>query len=306
MKAIKLVLVLFSLALLVGPARAGDAQDVKLGQISLSFYAVVGQVVQIALERLGHKVEVVQGTHGEMYPKLGSGEVELLAAAWLPNAHGPLHKPVADRVVEVTTLYKNARLYWAVPDYVPETEVRSIDDLKKPEVASKMDRRIVGIGPDSGLMRGAEQIVKDYGLEAAGYSIVTGPPADWIANFRQAVEQKRWVVMPLWQPQFLNRAYRVRILDEPKGIYGVDEAMLVANKTAWNHLPERTRKVLSRIELGLDAVTEMDYAVNVDKKSPRETAEMWMARNRFIVDAWFAGGPGSGQAENQSRALSFD
>jgi glycine betaine/proline transport system substrate-binding protein len=65
--------------------------------------------------------------------------------------------------------------------------------------------------------------------------------------------------------------------------------MLVANKTAWNRLPERTRKVLSRIELGLDAVTEMDYAVNVDKKSPRETAEMWMARNRFIVDAWFAG-----------------
>ena len=289
MKVMKLVGALVSFALLIGPVRAGDAQEVKLGQIGLSFYAVVGQVLEIALERLGHKVEVVQGPHGEMYPKLGSGEVDLLAAAWLPNAHGPLHKPVADRVVEVTTLYKNARLYWAVPVYVSESEVRSIDDLKKPAVAARMDKGIVGIGPDSGLMRGAAQIVKDYGLEAAGYSIVTGPAADWIANFRQAVEQKRWVVMPLWQPQFLNRAYRVRILDEPKRIYGVDEAVLVANKTAWNRLPERTRNVLSRVEIGLDGVTEMDYAVNVDKKSPREAAQAWMARNRSIVDAWFAG-----------------
>lgn len=288
MKPVLNILALFFATALIGPAGAAGESRVTLGQINLSFYAVVGAVVQEVLERLGHQVQTVQGSHAEMYPKLGSGEVDLLAAAWLPHAHGPLHKPVSDKVVEMTVLYTDAKLYWAVPDYVPANLLSSIDDLKKPEVLAKMDKRIVGIGPDSGLMRGAMQVSKEYGLDTAGYSIVTGPASEWIANFGKAVDEKRWVVMPLWQPHYLNRAYRVRILTEPKGIYGVDRAVLVGTKLAQGRLPARSWQVLSRIQLGLDAVTEMDYAVNVDKKSPRDAAREWMQKNPQSVRAWFA------------------
>ena len=45
--------------------------------------------------------------------------------------------------------------------------------------------------------------------------------------------------------------------------------------------------VLRRIHLGMDAVTQMDYSVNVDAKTPRAAALDWMQRNRAIVDAWF-------------------
>lgn len=281
----KWVLAIALVLAVVGPVRA--AEKVVLGEISLSFYAVTGAVVQEVLERLGHPVEVVRGSHAEMYPKLDSGEIDLLAAAWLPNAHGPLHQPVEDKVVEVATLYPDAKLYWAVPDYVPADLVKSIDDLKRPEVAAKMDKRIVGIGPDSGVMRGAMQIAKDYGLDTAGYVIVTGPAADWIANFRKAEQEKRWVVMPLWQPQWLNRAYALRILDEPKQIYKTDTAVLVGTKAARARLPAHSWLVLSRMQLGVDAVTEMDYLVNVEKKTPREAAKAWMEKNRQQVDAWF-------------------
>ncbi|MFZ5556142.1 MAG: glycine betaine ABC transporter substrate-binding protein [Pseudomonadota bacterium] len=283
----KVMLVLILAVALVRPVTATEKPKVVLGQIGLSFYAVVGGVVQEVLGKLGHPVEIVQGSHAEIFPKLGNGEVDILAAAWLPGAHGPLHAPVADRTVEVATIYTDAKLYWAVPDYVPANVVSAIDDLKKPDVLAKMDKRIVGIGPDSGLMRGAVKINQDYGLDALGYTIVTGPAPDWIANFRKAVDEKRWVVMPLWQPHFLNRAYRVRILAEPKGIYGTDRAVLLARKDAWEKFPANTRAVLSRISLGLDAVTEMDYAVNVDKKSPRDAAREWLQKNPQRVNAWF-------------------
>ncbi len=45
--------------------------------------------------------------------------------------------------------------------------------------------------------------------------------------------------------------------------------------------------VFRRIHLGMDAVTQMDYSVNVDGKTPRAAALDWMQRNRAIVDAWF-------------------
>jgi glycine betaine/proline transport system substrate-binding protein len=63
-------------------------RPIILGQVYLSFYAVTGAVVHEVLERLGHSVEVRQGTHEEMFPLLGQGAVDLMAAVWLPEGHG--------------------------------------------------------------------------------------------------------------------------------------------------------------------------------------------------------------------------
>ena len=70
------------------PGQADErAGKVVVGQISLSFYAVTGAIVQQVLERLGHTVEIVEGSHGQIFPRLGAGEVDLLVAAWLPYGH---------------------------------------------------------------------------------------------------------------------------------------------------------------------------------------------------------------------------
>src|SRR5689334_9489236 len=66
---------------------AGDAGTVRMGQISLSFYAVTGAVVEAVLRRLGHTVQVVQGSHAQIFPRLAAGEIDLLVAAWLPHGH---------------------------------------------------------------------------------------------------------------------------------------------------------------------------------------------------------------------------
>lgn len=62
-------------------------QPVMLGQVSLSFYAVTGAVVQEVLERLGHPVQLRTGPHDEMFPLLGQGSIDVMAAAWLPAGH---------------------------------------------------------------------------------------------------------------------------------------------------------------------------------------------------------------------------
>ncbi len=278
---------------------AGE-QKVVLGQIQLSFYAVAGAVIQGVLETLGHPVEVREGVHETIFPALGRGEVDLLAAAWLPGAHAIYWAQYKDQAIELATLYDGARLFWAVPDYVPESLVRSVDDLLKPDVASKMAKTIRGIGAGSGLMMGSKKMMTEYGLEQAGYELVPGPPKDWIGNFEKAVAERRWVIIPLWRPQFLNKAYRVRPLDEPKRLLGgTDRAVLVANKEFPNRFPAKTVDTLRRIDLGVDAVTEMDYMVNVERKSPREAAKVWMARNADRVQSWM----GRNRGDRDTRLL---
>ena len=274
-------------ALLVPQAHA-DMTKIKLGQIRISFYAVTGAVVQEVLGKLGHEFEVVEGLHPDIFPKLGAGEVDMLVAAWLPYGHAEYWQKYGDCCVEVATLYEGAHFFWAVPDYVPSDVVASVSDLAKPEVAARMEKLIKGTGPGSGLMIQSRKMMQEYGLNAAGYTLEPSPGNEWIVRLRQAVARKQWVVTPLWQPQYLNQAISLRKLDEPRGLLGgQNRAVLVISKQLAKQLPESTLNVLRRIHLGMDAVTQMDYSVNVDGKTPREAALDWMQRNRAIVDGWY-------------------
>jgi glycine betaine/proline transport system substrate-binding protein len=270
----------------ISPAHS-EPQELVVGQVNLSFYTASAAVVKEVLSRLGHPLRVVEGNHPDIYGRLGRGEADLLVASWLPHAHGPLQAPLADRLVEATTLYEDARLYWSVPAHVPVEAVRSIDDLKKPEVAARMDRRIVGVGPGSGLMNGSERVMELYGLRQAGYDLEVAPAKDWAQHLADASSSGRWMVMPLWQPQYLNAVYPLRVLEDPRGVFGVDRAVVVVRKEVWQQLPERTRTVLGRVHLGIPLVTELERQMVVDGTPAEQAARHWMAENPATVEAWF-------------------
>lgn len=262
-------------------------EPIKLGQVNLSFYAVTGGVVQEVLERSGQPFVLVEGSHGDIYPKLGTGEIDILAASWLPNAHAGLYARVQDQTFMLSKLYSGAQLYFAVPEYAP-AEVQSVADLSKPEIAAAFDKSILSIGTTSGLSIGAAKMMDSYGLRAAGYEFKAGEARDWIANFRKAIDEKRNVVMPLWRPQWLNAVYKVRVLADPQKVYGDgDEAFLVARNDLKSKLKPEVLARLQRIVLSVDAVTEMDRMVNVDRLTPRDAARRWIAANPERTVGWF-------------------
>jgi glycine betaine/proline transport system substrate-binding protein len=81
----------------------------------------------------------------------------------------------------------------------------------------------------------------------------------------------------------------MRPISEPRGLLGpASNGTLVANRAWLLRAPTRTVQVLRRVHLGLDAVAEMDYMVNVDRLTPREAARRWMAENTDTVERWFA------------------
>lgn len=263
---------------------------IVLGQVSLSFYAVTGAVVHEVLERLGHSVEVRQGPHEQMFPLLAEGAIDLMAAAWLPEGHGAYWARYGGAAEEVAKLYDGARFFWGVPDYVPEDQVKSIADLAKPAVAGRMTKLIQGIGTGAAITTLSQKAVGTYGLDPLGYSFRPGTAAEWTAAYDAAVAERRWIVFPTWAPQYLNRGGKLRPLQDPRrALGGVSHASLVGHRDRLKAIPPATRAVLARIDLGLDAVTEMDWLVNVEKKLPREAARQWMAANQARVAGWLKG-----------------
>jgi glycine betaine/proline transport system substrate-binding protein len=292
MQLLRLIAVWLSGSLLAFPAASALSQDpgpIKLGQIGLSFYAVTAGVVQDVLEQLGHTVEVTQGSHGQIFPKLGAGEVDLLVAAWLPHGHAVYWEQYGPKAEQLATLYEGARFEWMVPAYVPQSAVASVFDLRKPEVQARMEKVIQGTGRDSGNMMLSTEVMKAYGLESAGYRLQPGNLGEFYGAYDRHIAAQRWFVMPLWWPHYINRVGNMRPLTEPKGLLGPpSNGTLVAGRHWVERAPARTLEVLRRMHLGLDGVAHMDYLVNVEKKQPREAARAWMQQNARIVEGWFA------------------
>lgn len=152
-------------------SQTSDNQKVVMGQISLSFYQVKGALIQMFLEEIGYTVEVKEGLHEQMFPLLNSGEIDLLVAAWLPEAHASYWQEVESNAVQLSTLYDNAFFFWGVPDYIPENEVKAIFDLAKPDVAAKMNKSIQGIGQGASITVFSQNAIKEYGLDKLGYQL---------------------------------------------------------------------------------------------------------------------------------------
>ena len=269
--------------------RAEQPGPVRLGQIGLSFYAVTAAVVQEVLERLGHTIEVTVGSHGQIFPKLGAGEVDILVAAWLPHGHAVYWEQYGHQARQLGVLYDGARFAWMVPTYVPSDVVAGIDDLRRPEVAARMSKVIQGTGRDSGNMMLSAEVMKAYALDQAGYVLRPGTLSDFHGAYGRALATQAWFIMPLWFPHYINRIGSMRPIDDPKGVLGpASNGTLVAGKGWVERAPARTLEVLSRIHLGLDGVAEMDRLVNVEGMTPREAAQTWMRANQPAVAAWFA------------------
>ncbi|MDJ0571145.1 MAG: glycine betaine ABC transporter substrate-binding protein [Pleurocapsa sp. MO_192.B19] len=276
-----------TIALFTSNAAYAAETTIELGQVDLSFHAVKGGVVQELLERDGYTVEVTEGSHAEIFPMLGEGEVDILASAWLPNGHAALYEPVRDVTFPITTLYEDARFFWVVPSYVPEETVSSIADLTDPAVRGMFPDQIVSLPEATGLTTGGRRVVDAYGLDDAGYELIAAPPAEWLGTFEEAIAAETWVVFPLWQPQWVNAEYDVRALEEPLNAYGeADTAYLLGHQELTDKLSPESLERLSNVRLSIEDVTEMDRMVNVDELTPREAARTWIETNQETIEAW--------------------
>jgi glycine betaine/proline transport system substrate-binding protein len=265
---------------------AMTSRPVRLATINLSFYAVTAAIVQRALEAMGHQVELADGPHDQMYPRVAAGEFDLFTAAWLPTGHGPLWRAHKASLTTIGTLYRNARFFLAVPNSLP-ADIRTIADLARPDVASRMNKTIQTIGPAAGISVLAARAVDHYALAPRGYAVRPGQPAEWRTAIERAFTDSPWTVMPLWMPLFANEQYDLRILDDPDAVFGMpDDAHLVAHVDALRTLPAETLGRLARIDLGVDTVSTLDQLLGQSGNTPLAVADRWVAENRNRFAQW--------------------
>jgi glycine betaine/proline transport system substrate-binding protein len=205
----------------------------------------------------------------------------------LPSGHEKAWSQVKDSVVELSTIYEGARFYWAVPSYVPESEVSSIEDLRKPSVSGRMIKTIRGLSLDASITTESMDAIGTYDLRSAGYQVIPGEFGPWKEALNSAIRKKAWIVEPLWEPYYFNRIYSLRPLKDPKNVFkGSNRVILAAHNGVREKLPKKTIDALNRMRVRLEDITDMDVDINVNSVTPEVAARNWIDRHPDQFKEW--------------------
>ncbi|NDY91774.1 glycine betaine ABC transporter substrate-binding protein [Ideonella sp. TBM-1] len=200
-----------------------QAKPIRIGWTAWSDAEAVTNIAKLILEqRLAQKVELVMADVALQYAGLERGQIDLMLMAWLPGTHKSYWDKVKGSVEDLGPLYTDAKLGWAVPADIPEATLKSIEDLKKPEVMEKLGSKIQGIDAGAGLMKLSETAIKAYGLD---YKLLTASDAAMISSLDRAIQRKQWMVVTTWSPHWMFSQYKLRFLEDPKQVLGGSESI---------------------------------------------------------------------------------
>ncbi|WGF89032.1 glycine betaine ABC transporter substrate-binding protein [Marinivivus vitaminiproducens] len=214
------------IALTAGGAQAQAEKSIKIGWTAWADAEAVTKLAQrILTEKMGYEVELVMADIGIQYQGIAQGDLDAMMMSWQPVTHASYLEQLGDQVDDLGPIYTHAKLGWAVPAYVPEDQVASIEDLAKPEVAEQLGNQIQGIDPGAGLMQASEKAVSNYGL--SDYTLVSSSEAAMLAELDRAERGEEWIVATLWNPHWIFSKYDLRYLEDPKGDLGGSETVNV-------------------------------------------------------------------------------
>ncbi|MGE3673862.1 MAG: glycine betaine ABC transporter substrate-binding protein [Polyangiaceae bacterium] len=240
---------------------------------------------RILEERMHYDVELVMADVGIQYQGLADGSLDLMLMAWLPKTHANYWKKVAGKVVNLGPLYTGAKLGWAVPDYVPRSQVASLADLQKPAVANKLEGKIQGIDPGSGLMQVSEQVLTDYGLKE---QLVSSSGAAMTAALDRAIRRKQWIVVTAWSPHWIFAKWKLRYLEDPKHAFGAAERVHALARPGFDKdYDPKLVGFLTRMFLPL---SELEAAMlEASNSSVERAVDHYVEEHGARIDYWISG-----------------
>lgn len=198
------------------------AEPVNIAVTDWADVLATANIAKYVLEtKLNQPVKFTNADIGLQYQGVARGDLDILVGGWLPVTHAVYYAKYKDQMDDVGIIYTGGKNGWAVPAYVPESELSSIADLNKPEVKSKLNSTIQGIGPGSGLMQASEKTIKAYNLD--GYNLQSSSEAGMLASISRAYQSKQWIVATVWSPHWLWQKWQMRYLKDPKGTLGGEE-----------------------------------------------------------------------------------
>lgn len=318
MKQMKLLLAGAALSLSLGAASDASAQGatVTISDLTWTGAKAIGHVIKAVIEGpLDSEAEIVEGlSDGSVIAAgmdKGDGSADVYTDLWMPNRQAIWDKYVdGAKTVGYNSPYPGTQQMY-VPSYMTD-RVRSIEDLKNPEIAAMFDKDGNGKGEywagDAGWKstRMWQVKFKSYGLSELWEAEIL-PDATFKGQLKTAVSREKPILFYYWTPEWVHAAYDITPIQEPARTEGCEDVHLdeedwleasnfdcasqdaqiyVAYSKSLETRNPPVAKFLSQMQLDPAVVNDWILKIGRDKEDPRDVAEAWVAENMDTVNAW--------------------
>ncbi|MDD2390699.1 MAG: glycine betaine ABC transporter substrate-binding protein [Desulfobacterales bacterium] len=274
------VLAIVMCVMMAGLASAADKkQKVEIAYVEWACATASSNVVKAVIqEKLGYECELTSVSAAAMFQALATGDIDAMTTAWLPVTHKDYLAKIKDKVVDLGPNLHGARLGLVVPAYVT---IDSIDQLNAH--AKEFDGKITGIDPGAGMMKTTETVLAEYKLDK--FELMEGSGAMMTAVLGNAIKKKKWVVVTGWAPHWKFGRWDLKILDDPKGLYGSEETInTLVRKGLDTDMPDVYKFLDNFYWTTADIGQVMVW--NQDGMDEYESAKKWVTENPDKVNAW--------------------
>ncbi len=260
---------------------SADSKTLSIGYVdgwsdSVATTHVAAEVIK---QKLGYDVKLQAVATGIMWQGVATGKLDAMLSAWLPVTHGEYWTKNKDKVVDYGPNFKDAKIGLIVPEYV---KAKSIEDLK---TDTTFKNKIVGIDAGSGVMLKTDEAIKQYGLD---YKLQASSGAAMIAELTRAEDKQESIAVTGWVPHWMFAKWKLRFLDDPKGIYGAAETVnSIGSKGLEKKAPEVAAFLKKFQWASKDEIGEVMLAIQEGAK-PDAAAKDWVAKHPERVAEWTA------------------
>ena len=260
---------------------SADSKTLSIGYVdgwsdSVATTHVAAEVIK---QKLGYDVKLQAVATGIMWQGVATGKLDAMLSAWLPVTHGEYWTKNKDKVVDYGPNFKDAKIGLIVPEYV---KAKSIEDLK---TDTTFKNKIVGIDAGSGVMLKTDEAIKQYGLD---YKLQASSGAAMIAELTRAEDKQESIAVTGWVPHWIFAKWKLRFLDDPKGIYGAAETVnSIGSKGLEKKAPEVAAFLKKFQWASKDEIGEVMLAIQEGAK-PDAAAKDWVAKHPERVAEWTA------------------
>lgn len=217
------ILIAMTIGMVYSCGNATNDKKVTIAYVNWAEGVAMTHLSKVLLEREGYTVDLKNADVAPVFAAVAGGDADVFLDTWMPVTHKDYIDKFGARLEMLGTNFKNARIGLVVPDYV---KINSIEELNAN--AAMFDGKIVGIDAGAGIMNKAEAAVKDYGLKL---ELQSASEAAMLAILKKSIDAKQPVVITGWSPHYIFSNYKLKFLNDPKGVFGaVESIQTVANK----------------------------------------------------------------------------
>lgn len=255
-----------------------NEKKINIAYVNWSEGIAITHLAKVLLEEQGYKVKLQNADLAPIFASLSRRKADVFLDGWMPATMGHYMQQYGDKIETLGTIYDQAYIGLVVPTYV---DVRSIEELNAAK--DRFEGKIVGIDAGAGIMQATDKAINDYKLD---FKLLTSSGPAMTASLKKAIDRKEWIVVTGWTPHWMFDRFDLRILEDPKKIYGAAEQI---QALAWKGFTEKdpfAASLLSHIRLSDLQISSLMAYMEDGNRSETEAAAKWIAENRELVDSW--------------------